>query len=126
MPGCQTAILLTHLDSGLQAAELCALDVGDLDIATGRVVVGHGKGGKGRIVFLGARARKAILRYLKTRDNLSPASPLWLTADGERLAYWGLRQMLRGRAHAAGVPEPSAHDYRRAFALLSLPAGCDV
>jgi site-specific recombinase XerD len=27
---------------------------------------------------------------------------------------------------AAHVPEPSAHDFRRAFALLSLRGGCDV
>lgn len=119
------AIILTLLDSGLRAAELVALDVGDVDMASGRVVVKHGKGDKARVVFLGAKARKAILRMLKTRDA-APTSPLWLTDDGERLGYWGLRQVLRRRAAAAGVPEPSAHDFRRAFALLSLRGGCDV
>ena len=121
-----TAMLLTLLDSGLRASELCALDVGDLDIASGRVLVKHGKGDKPRVVFLGARARRAILKMLKTRADVAPTSPMWLTCDGERLRYAGLRQILRRRAHDANVPEPSAHDFRRAFALLSLRGGCDV
>jgi site-specific recombinase XerD len=120
------AILLTLLDSGLRAAELCALDIGDLDIASGRVVVKHGKGDKGRVVFLGARARKAILKMLKARADVSPAAPLWLTRDGARLAYGGLREILRRRAQDAHIAAPRAHDFRRAFALLSLRGGCDV
>ena len=47
------AILLVLLDTGLRASELCALDLGDVDQRTGRVVVkpgdpGGAKGGKGR------------------------------------------------------------------------------
>lgn len=120
------AMLMTLLDSGLRASELLALDVGDLDLASGRVVVQHGKGDKARVVFLGARARRAILKMLKTRAGAAPTSPLWQTTDGRRLAYGGLREVLRRRARAAGVSEPSAHDFRRAFALLSLRGGCDV
>lgn len=121
-----TAMLLTLLDSGLRAAELVALDIGDLDLISGRVMVKHGKGDKARVVFLGARVRKAILKLLKTRADVSPGAPMWLSDDGKRLTYWGLRQMLSRRALDANVPEPSAHDFRRAFALLSLRGGCDV
>jgi len=120
------ALLLTLLDSGLRAAEVCALDTGDLDLATGRVLIRHGKGDKGRVVFLGAKARKAVLRYLKTRQDLAPTSPLFATGDGGRLTYWALRSILVRRARAAGVATPSAHDFRRAFALLSLRGGCDI
>jgi integrase/recombinase XerD len=63
------AILLTLLDTGLRATELCSLTVDDVDMKTGRVNVRHGvvggaKGGKGRTVFLGKIARKAVWRYL--------------------------------------------------------------
>jgi len=57
------AIILTLLDTGLRATELCSLKVGDVDMKTGRVHVRHGapggaKGGKGRAVFLGKSARR--------------------------------------------------------------------
>lgn len=66
------AILLTMLDTGLRAGEFCALLVGDFDISTGRLEVKQGpeggaKGGKGRLVYLGKSARKAIWRYLVDR-----------------------------------------------------------
>jgi integrase/recombinase XerD len=46
------AILLTLLDTGLRAGELCALRVGDLDMKTGKIRMrpgeaGKAKGGKG-------------------------------------------------------------------------------
>ena len=39
------AIILTLLDTGLRASELCALTIGDLDQKTGRVTVKHGTAG---------------------------------------------------------------------------------
>jgi integrase/recombinase XerD len=59
------AIILTLLDTGLRASELSALKIGDIDLKTGKVLVKHGriggaKGGKGRMVFLGKTARRAM------------------------------------------------------------------
>jgi len=59
------AIILTLLDTGLRASELCALKIGDVDQKTGRVQVKHGisgraKGGKGRTVPWGKAARHAL------------------------------------------------------------------
>jgi integrase/recombinase XerD len=50
--------IMTLLDTGLRASELCALKIGDVDLKTGKVQVKHGrlggaKGGKGCTVFLG-------------------------------------------------------------------------
>ena len=52
------AIILTLLDTGLRAMELCSLKINNVDMKNGRISVEHGavggaKGGKGRIVFLG-------------------------------------------------------------------------
>ena len=63
-----TAIVLTLLDSGIRASELLALDVGDLDAKTGALRVRVGKGRKTRITFVGSQTRKAIARYLASRD----------------------------------------------------------
>lgn len=120
------AILLTLLDTGIRAFELIALDLGDADLMRGAVIVRAGKGGKCRTVFLGQTTRKAIRRYLKGRTRLADDNPLFLTVGGDRLTYSGLRQILRRLADQAGIKEPGAHDFRRAFALAMLRNGADL
>jgi site-specific recombinase XerD len=120
------AILLALLDSGLRASELLALNLGDLSLETGALVVHRGKGGKFRTAFLEPKAQRAMLDYLRHRQDLAHASPLWVTRGGDCLTYWGLRQILRRRAERAGVPAPSPRDFRRAFALIALRNGVDL
>ncbi len=120
------AILLALLDTGCRAAEFAALNVGDLNISTGTVAIRAGKGGKSRTVFVGAKARREILRYLKHRDAPRLEDPLWITQEGGRLTYSGLRQILRRRAEQVGLIEPGLHSFRRAFALACLRNGVDL
>jgi len=125
--GCRDAsLLLALLDTGCRAGEFLALNVGDVDLTTGAVLVRKSKGKRPRTVFLGSKALRALLRYLRHRPDVGPGDPLWATQDGRRLTYWGLRQVVRRRAELAGVAAPSLHSFRRAFALLSLRAGMDV
>jgi len=58
------------------------------------------------------------------RNNNSPS--LWVTDEGERLAYSGLRQIVRRRAAKASISEPSLHSFRRAFAINMLLGGVDI
>lgn len=118
-------IILTLLDSGVRAAELVALNVGDLDVETGALVVRLGKGRKRRVTFVGVKARRELVRYLRGQ-RAGPGDPLFTTDEGGRLGYAGLRQIVRRRAAEAGIPAPSLHSFRRAFALASLRAGMDV
>jgi len=77
------AIILTLLDTGLRASELCSVRVGGVDLKTGRVHVRHGRSGgakfgKGHVVFLGKAARRALWRYLPGReDGEDPDAPLF-------------------------------------------------
>ena len=98
------AILLALLDTGCRASEFAALNVGDVNLSTGTVMVRVGKGGKFRTVFVGAKARREILRYLKHRDAPRFEDPLWVTQDGRRLTFSGLRQVVRRRAERVGLP----------------------
>ena len=43
------AIILTLLDTGLRASEICALTIGDLDSKTGRAEVKHGTAGAAKV-----------------------------------------------------------------------------
>jgi site-specific recombinase XerD len=120
------AALLCLLDTGARASEFVALDVGDVNLTTGAVLVRQGKGGRPRSVFVGAKSRRALARYLRLRPETQPGDPLWLTVESTRLTYSGLRQIVRRRAARAGVPVPSLHSFRRAFALSMLRAGADL
>jgi integrase/recombinase XerC/integrase/recombinase XerD len=124
------ALLLTLLDTGLRASELTALNVGDIDLNDGSVAVRRSKGRKGRIVFVGRQASRAIATYLRAREDAAPNAPLWLAYQRNgtctRLAYDGARDIVRRRAKQAGVDAPSLHSFRRAFALTMLRSGADV
>jgi site-specific recombinase XerD len=96
---------------------LVALDVGDVDLACGEVMIRHGKGDKFRLVRMGERCRKAVKRYLKCRKTLTPCSPLFATYEEDRLTFSGLRQIIRRRAVDAGVKAPWLHDFRRCCAI---------
>lgn len=122
------AIVLTLLDSGVRASELCALNVGDLDMDDGAMLVRLGKGQKGRTVYVGPRTRKQIKRYfIKERNNAQTDSePLFARQDdGGRLDYDGLKQLIRRLKDATGL-QFSCHSFRRTFALMSLRNGMDV
>jgi site-specific recombinase XerD len=118
------AILYLLLDTGLRANEAVMLDVEDLDPIRGNILVRCGKGRKPRTVFIGKKTRKVIRAYLRERESDGPA--LWLTDTGERMAYEGLRQMVRRRSERAGVQQPTLHSFRRFFALAYLRNGGDI
>lgn len=68
------AIILTLVDTGLRALELCSLKIEDFDPKRGKLEIKHGvqggaMGGKGRSVFLGKTARASVWRYLAADRN---------------------------------------------------------
>ena len=126
------AILLTLLDTGLRASELCALTVGDLDLKTGKVDVRHGigggaKGGKGRTTYLGKVARKAVWRYLAVReDGDDPKAPLFISAAYRPFNRNTLRILVRRLGERAEVAHVHPHKFRHTFAITYLRSGGDV
>ncbi len=123
------AIFLTLFDTGLRAGELVALLVGDVDQTDGAITVRKGKGGKGRVVFIGPRTRRALRAYLRSRPDhagMQDNAPLFATRHGVTLTYDGLRGVVTRRAKQAGIAAPTLHSFRRAFALAMLRNGADV
>jgi integrase/recombinase XerD len=118
------AALLFLLDTGVRLSEFLGLNREDVNLITGVILIRSGKGRKPRNVYLGNKARQTLRRYLKSRSDCNPA--LWISRSGERLTETGLRMMLRRRAARGGVPVPSPHDFRRAFALERWRAGLDI
>jgi integrase/recombinase XerD len=126
------AIILTLLDTGLRASELSALKVNDVDLKSGKVQVKHGrlggaKGGKGRIVYLGKAARRAVWRYLAEReDGEEPEAPLFLARYDRPMNKDALRLLMARLGEKAGVKNCHPHRFRHTFAITYLRSGGDV
>lgn len=110
----------------MRAAELLALNGGDVDEHTKAIFVRQGKGRKDRTVYLGVKARRALLKAWRERKP-GAGAPLWTgLRDGERLTESRLRQLLERIGQRAGVEHCSPHTFRRTFALWSLRAGMNI
>lgn len=119
------AILRLLLDTGARAFEFLALNIRDVDIATGAIRIRRGKGDKERTVHIGSHSRRALRRYLRTRP-VYPSAPLWMTDEEGRMSKRALQSMVERRAKDAGVTPPGLHDFRRAFALNMWRNGVDI
>ncbi len=127
------AILECLYGAGLRISELVNLDIDDVDLDEGSVLVRTGKGGRSRRVPVGRAARGAIGDYLTTvRPSLagksaSGAGALFLNARGGRLSRQGCWKILRRYAETAGLEDRvSPHTLRHSFATHMLDAGADI
>jgi integrase/recombinase XerD len=129
------ALLETLYGAGLRISELVGIDVDDLDLDEGSVLVRTAKGGKGRRVPLGRAARSALDAYLTvTRPAFAAKAParstrgaLFLNARGGRLTRQGCWKILKGYAQTTGLGKKvSPHTLRHSFATHMLDAGADI
>ena len=101
------------------------LNLEDVDLATGSLLIRKGKGSKPRLAFLGRKAIRALRAYIRLRHDENPA--LWISVPRDRMSYAALRCSLRRRTRLAHLKDvPSPHDFRRPFALLMLRSGVDI
>jgi integrase/recombinase XerD len=130
------AILELLYATGLRRAELVALDLTDIDLAEGVVVVRAGKGGKPRMVPLGEAAREALTLYLTNARPLFLRSPrvtaLFLVSNragqrGQRLGAGSIRNIVRAAAERADIGKRiTPHMFRHAVATHLLRAGAGL
>lgn len=122
------AILRTFLATGMRRAELCSLEVADVDLKHGIIHIKHGKGGDGRFAAIGPKCKDAIGSYLLVRQRRKQhaASALWLSQSGP-LALKTLDWLIGKRGRQAGLPgHVHAHLFRHHFSDKYLEAGGDV
>ncbi|MGQ0605295.1 MAG: tyrosine-type recombinase/integrase [Anaerolineales bacterium] len=126
------ALILVLLDTGLRASELCALNIGDIDQRSGKIEVKHGqaggaKGGKGRSVYLGKVAGRALWRYLLTRDDVrDPTAPLFILESDRRMRKTALLLLIKRLGQKVGITKSYPHRFRHTFAITYLRSGGDI
>jgi integrase/recombinase XerD len=125
------ALLEVLYGTGARISEAVGLDVDDLDLTDGTVLL-RGKGGKERLVPVGSYARDAVEAYLvRGRAELLSAravgGALFLNARGGRLSRQSAWAVLVKAAERAGVTrDVSPHTLRHSFATHLLDGGADV
>jgi integrase len=106
------AIIRLMAETGARAGEVVGLRVDDVDLKRGLVVITRGKGGKGRILPIGAQTGLRIDRYLRLRSShpLANTSALWLGGKGKTFRYHALHHALKARANRWPRPFPPPPD----------------
>lgn len=115
--------------TGIRVGEAIALNRGDVDLASGRLVVRHGKFGKARELTLHPTTVTALRRYQRLRDRSAPATgtmAFFVSLAGTRLLYGNVHHAFRRLVHLAGLTPRSAscrpriHDLRHSFAVTAM------
>lgn len=118
------ALIRVLASSGVRANELLEMEMDDVYLDEGIIVVRHAKGGRIRKVAIGVKTVRALGRYLHARakHNHADLPCLWLSQRG-KLAYntlWGVINSRAKEAHLEGV---HPHAFRHLFAHGYLAAG---
>jgi integrase len=108
--------LLLLLDTGMRAGELCELQLADINLDLGEILV-HGKGRKIRRVALNERPRVALNEYLAGRVVTNGS--LWPVGWNR----WKLERLVREMGQEAGVENVHPHRFRNTFAAWALRQG---
>lgn len=123
------AMLLTLATTGLRVSELTALDLADVDLEQGELLVRKPQN-RDRRVPLPPDAVQALRVYLERgRPAFAPAkreTALFLNRRGTRLTRQGFWLILKGYAEAVGLADVTPHTLRHTFAVHALANGREL
>jgi integrase/recombinase XerC len=112
--------------AGLRVSECVSLDVDDIQTSESLVHVRRGKGGKGRLVPIGAPALAAVDAWLAVRSGYGPKDgALFVNARGGRLTTRSIQRHMALYARLAGG-KATPHTLRHSFATHLLDGGADL
>ena len=115
--------------TGMRVGEALALDRTDIDPATGRLQVRHGKFGKTRQLWLHPTTLTALKGYQRLRDRSAASTAtaaFFVSTAGTRLLYRNVHHTFHRLVKLAGLTprstscRPRIHDLRHSFAVQSM------
>ncbi len=117
------ALLEVLMSTGARISEVGNMNREDID---GDEIIVKGKGKKERIVYLNAKARIALQRYLDTRKDNDPALFVSTHEPHRRVGISGLGIMIRKLGQKANVQDTHPHRFRRTAATMALNRGMPI
>ena len=123
------AILEVLYGTGIRVGECMRLDLSDVDLREGRLLIRNGKGRKDRVVPIVGQALGALEHYLREVRHALVRDPreqaVFLSAIGTRLSSGMLARQVRQYGKALGV-RATPHMLRHSCATHLLRYGADV
>lgn len=118
-----TALLEVMLSTGCRITEVSEMNRSEL---AGDEIKVYGKGKKERIVYLNARARLALQKYLETRDDDNDAMFVSMDKPHDRLKASGMGIDIRELGRDAKIKDVHPHRFRRTAATMALNRGMPI
>ena len=116
------AILQLFLQTGIRVAELVGLQLSDIDLAAGTMLI-NGKGNKQRTVYLEKKATQALRSYLPNRPR-SLDQHVFLNYQGSGLSVRGVMDIVEKYRKLAGITKKfSCHSLRHTCATYKAVKG---
>lgn len=118
------AIMATYIYTGLRRSELIKLQLTDLDLEAGTILVRQAKGNKDRIVPIHYKLKPILKRYLADRKKARKESMhLFVGARGSKpLTESGIKRIYERIREASGV-HFTPHQLRHTFASVAVEQG---
>ncbi len=117
------ALVLFLLNTGLRVAEVCALELDDVELTErkGVVTVRQGKGDKMRAVPLNKPAREALTRWLAARGEAD--SPRVFLGKRGPLDTSGVQRLMAELSQRTGLANLTPHTLRHTFGKRLVDSG---
>jgi site-specific recombinase XerD len=116
-------MIQTGLLAGPRVAELCALEVSDIDLAGVVLAIRHGKGDNDRNVPIGVKLLPALREWIGVRTS----GWLFTGPNGKRLSPRTFQRRLATLARKAGILKSThPHMLRHSFATVLLEKGVNL
>ena len=118
-----TALLEMLISTGCRISEVSSMNRNDLE---GDEIIVYGKGKKERTVYLNAKAKLALERYLATREDENKAMFVSIDKPHDRLKVSQMGKEIRELGKSCGVNDTHPHRFRRTSATMALNRGMPI
>ncbi|MED4840424.1 tyrosine-type recombinase/integrase [Weizmannia sp. CD-2023] len=120
-------IMCLLLETGIRANELIGIDLQDVRIHEGEILIKHAKTYRERIVPIQKEMRRILKNYVAIR-GIVETQALFITIDGTRLTKRQLQNRIAFYGHRAGLHgvRCSPHTFRHTFAKESVKNGAGI